>query len=88
MKNMFWAVVIAGLCLASFVNTQSSKWEKLSTDGNRASQQRDFPTAEKLLLEAVTEAQKFGVKNQRQASTFGHGLFFLEEVFRGRNLFR
>src|SRR5437867_97643 len=70
-------LLLTNLCLASFAISQDTDWQKASDAGQKAYLKYDLAEAEKLLLSAVKEAEKFGESDARLATSLkGLGLVY------------
>src|SRR5437867_8912184 len=67
-RKALW-LLLAILCLASFGESQDTNWQKTNDAGEKAYLRDDFAEAERLLLAAVKEAEKFGESDARLAAS-------------------
>jgi hypothetical protein len=76
MKRGNYCWLLAGLlCLTLWpaaASAQETRWETLMADAVRAYQQADYAEAEKLLLAALQEAEKFGEQDPRFATSLNN----------------
>ncbi|MDA2914933.1 tetratricopeptide repeat protein, partial [Acidobacteriia bacterium AH_259_A11_L15] len=65
-------LLVGMLCLALWpvpASAQETRWEALMADARKAYQRADYAEAEKLLLAARQEAEKFGKQDPRLATS-------------------
>jgi len=69
-------LLVGLLCLGLWpmvaASAQETRWDSIMADGMRAYQQADYAEAEKLLLAALKEAEKFGDQDPRLATSLNN----------------
>ena len=71
-KHRLLVRVLCLLLLSACPAYQENSWEKYNEAAKRAYEQADYVEAEKLFLAALSEAEKFGEKDSRFATSLNN----------------